>query len=88
MFGVLFLRSSLEVGHVENSSGGNVWAVLTANIETGPDEGLNLLASTLHIQPPLDRFSFNGTGLNSTNVTCEGSQPEQHFLVTISGIHA
>lgn len=86
MFGVLFFSSSLEVGHVETLSDGNIWAMLTANIETRPDERLNLLASILHIQPPLDRFSLNETGLNETNVTCEGSQSEHHFLVTISGM--
>ena len=50
---ILFFSSSLEVGHVETSSDGNVWAVVTANIETSyrPDERLNLLVSTLLILP-------------------------------------
>lgn len=84
MFGVLFISSLEEVGHVQYSSCGNIWAVLTANIDNGTDQRLNLLASTFHIQPP---FYCNGTDLNGTNVTCEGSQSEkQNFLVTISGM--
>ena len=58
-------------------------AVLTGNVATST-ENQNLLTSTIHIAPPLDELSFNGTSFNGSTITCEGSDAAVELSITVS----